>query len=56
MGGSWRLTGHAVSWRAILTPSLGAAWLETATEQSDNAFVPLAYLALLGCASRGSSY
>ena len=53
----WRLSaGDAVSWRAILTPSLGAAWLETATEQSDNAFVPLAYLALLGCASRGSSY
>ena len=49
----WRLSaGDAVSWRAILPPSLGAAWLETATEQSDNAFVPLAFLALLGCASR----
>jgi dolichol kinase len=51
----WRASaGDAVSWRAILPASLGAAWLETATEQSDNAFVPLAYLALLGCASRGS--
>ena len=50
----WRASaGDAVSWRAILPASLGAAWLETATEQSDNAFVPLAYLALLGCASRG---
>ena len=51
----WRASAvDAVSWRAILPASLGAAWLETATEQSDNAFVPLAYLALLGCASRGS--
>jgi dolichol kinase len=51
----WRASaGDAVVWRAILPASLGAAWLETATEQSDNAFVPLAYLALLGCASRGS--
>ena len=50
----WRLSaGDAVAWRAILLPSVGAAWLESATEQSDNAFVPLAYLALLGCASKG---
>jgi CDP-diglyceride synthetase len=36
----------------IAVASLGSAWLESATEQMDNAFVPLAFLALMGSAGR----
>ena len=51
----WRLSvGSAAPLGATLAASVGASWLEAATEQSDNAFVPLTYFAILGCLLDGA--